>query len=193
MLSARVASVNLASAPRSYRFHVYDAAGRRIFYASSASSRRHESFLLRKRRLYLCIVSRVNRNVTNRTETPSESLITVSLPPKLHSEVVAFQHRTGLSTLSEAIRLALDRYDDSRPSLETTRSRQVSFRVPSELRTRITRQARNARVSVGRIVRVALQALPSNPTTIQKKDTPMAKKKAAAKKSAKKATKAKKK
>jgi hypothetical protein len=137
--------------------------------------------------------SRVNRNVTNRTETPSESLITVSLPPKLHSEVVAFQHRTGLSTLSEAIRLALDRYDDSRPSLETTRSRQVSFRVPSELRTRITRQARNARVSVGRIVRVALQALPSDPTTIQKKDTPMAKKKAAAKKSAKKATKAKKK
>jgi hypothetical protein len=137
--------------------------------------------------------SRVDRNVTNRTETPSESLITVSLPPKLHSEVVAFQHRTGLSTLSEAIRLALDRYDDSRPSLETTRSRQVSFRVPSELRTRITRQARNARVSVGRIVRVALQALPSNPTTIQKKDTPMAKKKAAAKKSAKKATKAKKK
>jgi hypothetical protein len=46
---------------------------------------------------------------------------------------------------------------------------------------------------VGRIVRVALQALPSNPTTIQKKDTPMAKKKAAAKNSAKKATKAKKK
>jgi hypothetical protein len=137
--------------------------------------------------------SRVDRNVTNRTETPSESLITVSLPPKLHSEVVAFQHRSGLSTLSEAIRLALARYDDSRPSLETTRSRQVSFRVPSELRTRITRQARNARVSVGRIVRVALQALPSNPTTIQKKDTTMAKKKAAAKKSAKKATKAKKK
>ena len=119
--------------------------------------------------------------MTNRTETPSESLITVSLPPKLHSEVVAFQHRSGLSTLSEVIRHALDRYDDSRPS------------VPSELRTRITRQARNARVSVGRIVRVALQALPSNPTTIQKKDTTMAKKKAAAKKSAKKATKAKKK
>jgi hypothetical protein len=164
-----------------------------IFYTSSETFRRHESFLLRKRRLYLLLSPRVNRNVTNRTETPSESLITVSLPPKLHSEVVAFQHRTGLSTLSEAIRLALDRYDDSRPSLETTRSRQVSFRVPSELRTRITRQARNARVSVGRIVRVALQALPSNPTTIQKKDTPMAKKKAAAKKSAKKATKAKKK
>jgi len=88
------------------------------------------------------LTSRVDRNVTNRTETPSESLITVSLPPKLHSEVVAFQHRSGISTLS---------------------------------------------------VRVALQALPSNPTTIQKKDTPMAKKKAAAKKSAKKATKSKKK
>ena len=131
--------------------------------------------------------------MTNRTETPSESLITVSLPPKLHSDAVAFQHRTGLATLSEVIRHALDCYDDARPALEPTRSRQVSFRVPSELRTRITRQARNARVSVGRIVRVALQALTSNPTTIQNKEKTMAKKKAAAKKSAKKATKAKKK
>lgn len=131
--------------------------------------------------------------MTNRTEPLAESLITVSLPTKLHAEVVAFQQRSGLSTLSEAIRHALDRYDDSRPALEIIRSRQVSFRVPSELRVRITRQARNARVSVGRIVRVALQALPLNPPTIQKKDSPMAKKKAAAKKSAKKATKAKKK
>jgi hypothetical protein len=193
ILSSRIASVNRSHVLGPYRFRVYGDASEQIFYAPSETFPRHESFLLRKRGLYLCILSRVNRNVTNRTETPSESLITVSLPPKLHSEVVAFQHRSGLSTLSEVIRHALDRYDDSRPSLETTRSRQVSFRVPSELRTRITRQARNARVSVGRIVRVALQALPSNPTTIQKKDTPMAKKKAAAKKSAKKATKAKKK
>jgi predicted HicB family RNase H-like nuclease len=131
--------------------------------------------------------------VTNRTETPSESLITVSLPPKLHSDVISFQQRAGLASLSQVIRHALDCYDDARPALEPTRSRQVSFRVPSELRTRITRQARNARVSVGRIVRVALQALPSNPTTIQNKEKTMAKKKAAAKKSAKKATKAKKK
>ena len=130
--------------------------------------------------------------MTNRTETPSESLITVSLPPKLHSDAVAFQHRSGLATLSEVIRHALDCYDDARPALESTRSRQVSFRVPSELRTRITRQARNARVSVGRIVRVALQALPSNPTTIQNKEKTMAKKKAA-KKATKKATKSKKK
>ena len=46
---------------------------------------------------------------------------------------------------------------------------------------------------MGRIVRVALQALPSNPTTIQKKEKTMAKKKAAAKKATKKATKSKKK
>ena len=131
--------------------------------------------------------------MTNRTESPSESLITVSLPPKLHAEAVAFQHRSGFSTLSEVIRHALDRFADSRPALEPSRSRQVSFRVPSELRTRITRQARQAQVSVGRIVRVALQALPSNPTTIQKKEKTMAKKKAAAKKATKKATKSKKK
>jgi Arc/MetJ-type ribon-helix-helix transcriptional regulator len=116
--------------------------------------------------------------VTNRTETPSESLITVSLPPKLHAEAVAFQHRSGFSTLSEVIRHALDRFADSRPALEPSR---------------ITRQARQAQVSVGRIVRVALQALPSNPTTIQKKEKTMAKKKAAAKKATKKATKSKKK
>jgi predicted HicB family RNase H-like nuclease len=190
MLRPPSARVNRPHRRRAYRFHRYD-------------SRRAEEIFRRraKTKISSCasagftysLLSRVNRNVTNRTETPSESLITVSLPQKLHSEVVAFQHRSGLNTLSEAIRHALDRYDDSRPSLEANRSRQVSFRVPSELRTRITRQARAARVSVGRIVRVALQALPLNPTTIQKKDIPMAKKKAAAKKSVKKATKAKKK
>ncbi|NBV78679.1 MAG: hypothetical protein EBR62_02285 [Verrucomicrobia bacterium] len=52
--------------------------------------------------------------MTNRTETPSESLITVSLPPKLHSDAVAFQHRSGFATLSEVIRHALDCYDDAR-------------------------------------------------------------------------------
>jgi len=135
---------------------------------------------------------RVNRNVTNRTETPSESLITVSLPVKLHSEAVAFQQRSGLTNLSKVIRHALESYSDNRPNVEPIVSRQVSFRVPSELRTRITRQAKNARVSVGRIVRMALQALPSNPTTIQNKEKTMAKKKAA-KKATKKATKSKKK
>ena len=135
---------------------------------------------------------RVNRNVTNRTETPSESLITVSLPVKLHSDAVAFQQRSGLTNLSKVIRHALESYSDNRPNVEPVVSRQVSFRVPSELRTRITRQAKNARVSVGRIVRMALQALPSNPTTIQNKEKTMAKKKAA-KKATKKATKSKKK
>ncbi len=125
--------------------------------------------------------------MTNRPETSSESLITVSLPTKLHADVIAFQQKSGLTTLSQVIRHALDCYDQSRPALEAVQSRQVSFRVPAELRTRILRQARHAQVSVGRIVRVALQALPLNPTTIQKKEKPMAKKKAAAKKSTKKA------
>lgn len=133
---------------------------------------------------------RVNRNVTNRTETISESLITVSLPVKLHNEAIAYQQRTGLSNLSEVIRHALESCPENRLNVEPTNSRQVSFRVPSELRTRITRQARQARVSVGRIVRVALQSLPSNPTT---NITTMAKKKKAAKKSAAKKAKSKKK
>jgi predicted HicB family RNase H-like nuclease len=133
---------------------------------------------------------RVNRNVTNRTETISESLITVSLPVKLHNEVIAFQQRAGLSNLSEVIRHALENCPENRLNVEPINSRQVSFRVPSELRTRITRQARQARVSVGRIVRVALQSLPSNPTT---NITTMAKKKKAAKKSVAKKAKSKKK
>lgn len=128
--------------------------------------------------------------MTNRTETISESLITVSLPAELHNEIIAFQHRSGLSNLSEVIRHALENCPENSLNVEPINSRQVSFRVPSELRTRITRQARQARVSVGRIVRVALQSLPSNPTT---NITTMAKKKKAAKKSAAKKAKSKKK
>ena len=68
------------------------------------------------------ILLRVNRNVTNRTETPSESLITVSLPVKLHAEVLAFQQKAGLSTLSEVIRHALDSFDTTRPAIEPSES-----------------------------------------------------------------------
>lgn len=119
---------------------------------------------------------------TRSETTPGESLLTVSLPADLHSTVVAFQRRSGLPTLSEAIRQALLRFDGAR-DVARRPSRQVSFRVPSELRNRITRQAGKARVSLGRIVRVALSALPSNPTPIPTTNT-MAKKKAAKKKKA---------
>ena len=97
-----------------------------------------------------------------------------------------------MPTLSQAIRHALDRFDGSRTDVGRSRSLQVSFRVPSELRNRITRQAGKARVSLGRIVRVALSALPSNPTPIPNTNT-MAKKKAAKKAPAKKKAAAKKK
>jgi len=121
--------------------------------------------------------------VSNKTESTSgESLLTVSLPADLHANVVAFQEKSGMPTLSQAIRHALDRFDGSRTHVERSTSLQVSFRVPSELRSRISRQARSARVSLGRIVRVALSALPSNPTPIPNKNNTMAKKKKAAKK-----------
>ena len=132
--------------------------------------------------------------VTNKTENISgESLLTVSLPADLHANVVAFQEKSGMPTLSQAIRHALDRFDTVRTNVERSPSLQVSFRVPSELRTRISRQARSARVSLGRIVRVALSALPSNPTPIPNKNNIMAKKKKAAKKGAAKKNTAKKK
>ena len=125
--------------------------------------------------------------MSNKTEsTTGESLLTVSLPADLHANVVAFQAKSGLPTLSQAIRTALDRFDSSRTDVARSPSLQVSFRVPSELRNRISRQARSARVSLGRIVRVALSALPSNPTPIPTKNNTMAKKKKAAKKGTKK-------
>ena len=132
--------------------------------------------------------------MSNKTESISgESLLTVSLPAELHANVVAFQEKSGLPTLSQAIRHALDRFDGSRGDVARAPSLQVSFRVPSELRNRISRQARSARVSLGRIVRVALSALPSNPTPIPNPNTHMAKKKKAAKKGAAKKKTAKKK
>jgi antitoxin component of RelBE/YafQ-DinJ toxin-antitoxin module len=132
--------------------------------------------------------------VTNREEnTPNgEGLLTVSLPAELHSSVVAFQRKSGLPSLSEAIRHALLRFDGNR-DVGRRPSRQVSFRVDSELRKRITRQSSRSGVSMGRIVRVALSALSSNPTPIPNPNTHMAKKKKAAKKGAAKKKTAKKK
>jgi antitoxin component of RelBE/YafQ-DinJ toxin-antitoxin module len=129
------------------------------------------------------VATKKSTAVTNRAENnpESEGLLTVSLPEELHSSVVAYQRKSGLPSLSEAIRHALLRFDGAR-DVGRRPSRQVSFRVDSELRKRITRQSSKAGVSMGRIVRVALSALPSNPTPIPNPNTHMAKKKKAAKK-----------
>jgi hypothetical protein len=68
--------------------------------------------------------------VTNRIETISESLITVSLPEKLHHEAIAFQERAGLSNLSEVIRHALENFPENGLNVEPIHSRQVSFPSP---------------------------------------------------------------
>jgi len=55
ILSSRIASVNRACCRMPYRFRVYATTCGRIFRASSETYRRHESFLLRKRSLYLSL------------------------------------------------------------------------------------------------------------------------------------------
>ena len=65
--------------------------------------------------------------VTNRNETSQgESLLTVSLPAELHSSVVAYQRKSGIASLSEAIRSALDGFEGDR-TVGRRPSRQVSF------------------------------------------------------------------
>ena len=129
------------------------------------------------------------------------SPLTFDLPVSLIEKITSAQAKMGLASTSEVVRLALasfnfDRYESSREE-----HRQISVRLPGDMKTVLTRTSKKKKVSVGELLRAALDDLsvtkPAKPKVAQGKKKvakPAAKvaKKAPAKSAAKKKAPAKK-
>lgn len=124
-----------------------------------------------------------------------ERLLTVSLPEELHGNLHSYAKRHSFANFSALIRFALDNFDAKKHLAAPEASRQVSFRIPDDLRSDLDKQAKKAGVSLGHLIRTALEKLPEKPAslpkTVEKKAAPAKKaskpaaKKAPAKKPAK--------
>jgi len=101
--------------------------------------------------------------------------LTFDLPADLIDKLQASlrSDEGGPKSVSEAVRTAVSQFDFEAFEPERDQHRQISVRLPADVRATLNRVARRKRVSLGELVRAALEAMPQ---------VKPAKKKAAAKK-----------
>lgn len=87
--------------------------------------------------------------------------LTFDLPESLIGRIETCRRGHGFVTASEVVRTAISNYDfeDCEPARDP--HRQISVRITSDQRAMLKRYARQKDASVGELLRLALEALPT--------------------------------
>jgi hypothetical protein len=87
--------------------------------------------------------------------------LTFDLPESLIARIETVRKGHGFGTASEVVRTAIEGYDFD--SCEPTRDphRQISVRITADQRATLKRYAKKKNASVGELLRLALEAMPS--------------------------------
>jgi hypothetical protein len=88
----------------------------------------------------------------NNTNAPSP--LTFDLPLSLISKLTAQQKQLGLKSTSEVVRLSIEQFDYDKFEASSEEHSQISVRLPGEMK-----YAKKKKVSVGELLRVAIDAL----------------------------------
>ncbi len=90
---------------------------------------------------------------------PAAAPLTFDLPLELIARLEQLRKRNGLNSMSSVVRLALREFDfgNYRPSV--SEHRQISVRLAPQLRKFLTRAARKKNVSLGELLRAAVEGL----------------------------------
>ncbi len=99
--------------------------------------------------------------MTTRSSSPKKPAapLTFDLPVDLMDKIEACRKTLGFSTASEVIRTAITRFDFSKCKPVRVVHRQISVRLSGEQRATLKRQARLKDVSVGELLRLAIEGL----------------------------------
>jgi hypothetical protein len=87
------------------------------------------------------------------------SPLTFDLPVSLIEKIAATQAKLGLASTSEVVRLAIAKFNFDRFEASSEEHRQISVRLPGDIRTLLTKSSKKKKVSVGELLRVALDEL----------------------------------
>jgi hypothetical protein len=93
----------------------------------------------------------------NNTNAPSP--LTFDLPLSLISKLTAQQKQLGLKSTSEVVRLSIEQFDYDKFEASSEEHRQISVRLPGEMKSKLAKYAKKKKVSVGELLRVAIDAL----------------------------------
>jgi predicted HicB family RNase H-like nuclease len=87
---------------------------------------------------------------------PTSLPLTFDLPVTLHDGLVALQKRTGAESLSVLVRHILESTHLEALVPEPSAHRQLSVRVPRDVRLRLTKLAKTKKISTGELMRLAI-------------------------------------
>jgi len=112
---------------------------------------------------------------------PAPSPLTFDLPVSLLNKIETQRKKLGLASTSEVVRYALGEFNLSKFEAGTEERRQISVRLAAVDKASLVKVAKKQKVSLGEILRAALEALPEKKASDKKNFD----KKGAAKKSKK--------
>lgn len=101
------------------------------------------------------------------TPKPSAPL-TFDLPESLITRIETLRRNLGLGSASEVVRNAIDGFDFEEAVPTRDPHRQISVRISGDQRARLKRYSRTKNASVGELLRLALEAMPSKPAKKKK-------------------------
>jgi hypothetical protein len=98
--------------------------------------------------------------MTKRTASAQPAApLTFDLPVELMDKIEVCRKSLGLASASEVIREAITRFDFSKCQPVRVPHRQISVRLSGEHRATLKRQARLKDVSIGELLRLAIEGL----------------------------------
>jgi len=92
---------------------------------------------------------------------PVSAPLTFDLPVALIAKAAAVRRREKLGSTSAVVRLAIREFDFGAYVADSDEHRQVSVRLAPRVKNFLVRTARKKGVSVGELVRAAMEALPA--------------------------------
>lgn len=87
------------------------------------------------------------------------SPLTFDLPISLIDKIATAQSKLGLASTSEVVRLALATFNFDRFESSREEHRQISVRLPAEMKAVLSKASKKKKVSVGELLRSALEDL----------------------------------
>lgn len=93
----------------------------------------------------------------------SSAPLTFDLPLELIAKIKSLRNGHALSSASEVVRLAMERFDFEKCQPVQVPHRQISVRITSDQRAMLKRYAKKKGTSVGELLRLALEDLPLKP------------------------------
>jgi len=93
--------------------------------------------------------------------TPPPAPLTFDLPLSLIEKIEAQRKKLGLASTSEVVRHAISLFDIELFEANADEHRQISVRLPAKTKASLVKAAKKKQVSVGELLRVAIESLPA--------------------------------